>query len=102
MKRKITIKMESGRRNFHNAGPIDLIVDDAQICAGENSDKIIPISPGQAKRIADHFCGMKDCTCESGPLIHLGIDPHYLMWAISEKWLRSNEFKSNASVRSAG
>jgi hypothetical protein len=67
MKRKVSY---SPKFNFHNSSPITIIIDDERTenwsYADENFRYII--SKRQAKRISDHFCGMRECRCPKGEI----------------------------------
>lgn len=58
----ITYKPDD-RNNFHRAKPITLRV------SGEMHEKThYTISRYQARRVWDHFCGIRDCYCPNGGL----------------------------------
>jgi len=61
--------------NFHNAGPINLIIDPFNIVRW-NGDKLYLLSKAQASRIEKHFCGISDCCCGSGPMIVVDRDEY--------------------------
>lgn len=73
----------TGINNFHNCGPITLIVK-----GGKEADSyegpIYRINKAQAKRLENHFCGMSDCHCPKGAVIQL--DPDGLEFGIPAKW----------------
>jgi len=53
--------------NFHNV--LDIFFIPKQILYESNGVILYSISFRQWKRIKNHFCGHKDCTCESGPTL---------------------------------
>ncbi len=59
----------TGRYNFHNSPPIQVIPKDIKITRDDWDD---PITIGwlnmrQWRRIENHFCGIGSCSCSSGP-----------------------------------
>lgn len=68
-KARLTIRMEPNTRsNFHNAGPISVIVDLDDTVEYEG-DTLVCLSDNQVRRISDHYCGIDDCCCGSGCLV---------------------------------
>lgn len=67
------IKYEpTGIKNFHNTAGIVLLVSGKTLeLGGEN---LYIINKRQAKRIENHFCGMKNCGCQKGGLYQLDAD----------------------------
>lgn len=62
----------TGINNFHNSPPICLVISG-------NIDNsmgypLYTISKGRAKKLADHFCGIKDCRCPGGAVVELDQD----------------------------
>jgi len=51
--------------NFHQSPAIDLVITGKK---AENfqDEEVFTISKGQARKIANHFCGMSECRCPKG------------------------------------
>ncbi len=81
MKKRITISMESGRNNFHNAKSINIIVDSNDTIIGEDGRLMYKLTDSQARRLGKYFCGISDCKCFSGPVVAYDQD----RWAIPAK-----------------
>lgn len=80
--KKITYE-PTGINNFHNCAPLNLFVK------GEPEDNsyegpIYRISKSQAGKLEKHFCGIKDCQCPKGAVIHLDADE--TEFGIRVKW----------------
>ena len=59
----IKVKLSSeGRSNFHNVPPMFIRVEMMKYYCG-----YVVLTHSQIKRIHRHFCGIKGCTCGSGP-----------------------------------
>lgn len=58
---KIRYELE-GVNDFHNQGPVNLIVSGK---TDNNLDGYI-ITPGQNRRLENHFCGVAGCGCAKG------------------------------------
>lgn len=71
---KITIRMDSGRNNFHGAGDIKILVDPEDVIQGQDGKPLYKLTKVQAKKIEKHFCGISDCRCGSGPVIEYDQD----------------------------
>ena len=67
-RRRITIDLGGGRNNFHNAGPINILINPDDIVEYESGERIILITENQASRLYKHYCGISDCCCGSGPV----------------------------------
>jgi hypothetical protein len=65
---KITIG-NTGRRNFHRASNLTLVVSDHNIDG--NTAQLTRL---QARKVERHFCGFTGCTCGSAPA---GYEPQY-------------------------
>ena len=64
-----TIEM-TGRYNFHNAGPINVRPIEIETREYDHGPAIYGlISARTYRRVLDHFCGISDCTCGSGPAV---------------------------------
>lgn len=61
---KVTLS-PTGINNFHNAPDLTIYLKRPLNLAGQ----YYPISEHQAKRIQNHFCGIKDCKCPAGGYI---------------------------------
>jgi len=62
----------TGINNFHNRNSINLFISGERAIG--MSGTVYRISRGQARRIADHFCGVTDCKCAHGAVEILNED----------------------------
>lgn len=69
MKKKITYEPKF---NFHQSPAITLIVDTEHTEDWWSGDSpVYLISRRQARRIENHFCGMRGCGCPKGEVLQL-------------------------------
>ena len=68
---KLTIN-PSGINDFHNRGPINIVVSGHDNVIENGSwDQITAytVSRYQAQKIEKHFCGISDCKCPAGGVV---------------------------------
>ena len=71
MKTKVQLRVSGSQMDFHNSGPISIIVNEDDIFEeGEphNRFEAVKLSASQVKRVAKHYCPFRNCICGSGPL----------------------------------
>ena len=78
----------TGINDFHNQGPINLIVSEERDSSWDDDDDCYVISKHQARRIEQHFCGVTGCRCPGGSVRQL--DPEGETFGIPVRYCNSN------------
>ncbi len=73
---KRTIK--GTENNFHNVGEISMYVDMTDTVRTQDGGVGVWISTNQARRIDEHFCGIKSCSCGSSPVQEYNYDGYLI------------------------
>lgn len=69
------IYQPSGINNFHNAAAVKLRVPATALLSDPiGTGDMYEISPRQARRLREHFCGITDCRCPGGAIANLNFE----------------------------